>query len=74
MPPSNFTMNSAVVTMYGVLFIYSLFILYESHEIIDKARNSANFDPINESIASFLNTPDIYTKLSKMLSQSDKKK
>lgn len=50
------------IWLYGGLFLFSAFVLYDTQKIIHSAKTKSVFDPINESLGIYLDTIIIFER------------
>ena len=61
-------------TIYGGFILFGLFTFYDTHRIILKAeRDNDQFDPLNESLSSYLNTLNILMRIAILIGNRGKK-
>jgi FtsH-binding integral membrane protein len=67
-------MNAALynINLYGGLGLFSLFVLYDTQKILEKAKNDAAYDPINGSIGIYLDFINIAIRILKIMGASSK--
>jgi len=62
------------VWMYGGLMLFSAFILYDTQKVIYNARLKTFWDPINESLAIYLDAVIIFQRFLMIFMGRDRKK
>jgi FtsH-binding integral membrane protein len=55
------------LSIYGGLVLFSMLLLYDTQRIVKKAETSMHFDPVNESIAIYLDTLNIFIRIATIL-------
>lgn len=58
--PSPFLFN---FWLYGGLGLFGAYVLYDTNIIMNHARHSVNFDPINESFKIYMDAINIFVRL-----------
>ncbi len=59
--------------LYGGLALFGAYVLYDTNLLMNRARNSDYFDPINESFSIYLDAINIFVRLVIILSNNKKK-
>lgn len=59
--------------LYGGLALFGAYVLYDTNVLMNRARNSPAFDPINESFSIYLDAINIFVRLVLIMSQGKKK-
>ena len=62
------------MSIYGGLILFSMFLLYDTQKIVQKAENSLHFDPINESMGIYMDTINIFIRMASILAGGNRKK
>lgn len=62
------------VMLYGGLFVFSGLLLEDTARLLDDAEHASSFDPINEGLAIYLDTINIFQKMVLILMEMEKNK
>jgi FtsH-binding integral membrane protein len=73
-PTTKLGLSLYSMSIYGGLILFSMFLLYDTQKIVQKAEHSLHFDPINESIGIYMDTINIFIRLASILSGGNRKK
>jgi len=73
-PTTKLGLSLYSMSLYGGLILFSMFLLYDTQKIVQKAENSVHFDPINQSIGIYMDTINIFIRMASILASGNKKK
>jgi len=61
------------IWLYGGLGLFSLFVLYDTQMILQRAKTEANFDPINNSIHVYMDAVQLFIRFAMIFGNNRKK-
>lgn len=62
------------LSLYGGLAAFSLYLLYDTNVMIERARRNKHFDPVDETMTLYLDVADIFVRVVRVLAENKAQK
>eukprot|EP00730_Choanoeca_flexa_P013265 TRINITY_DN5137_c0_g1_i1.p1 TRINITY_DN5137_c0_g1~~TRINITY_DN5137_c0_g1_i1.p1 ORF type:complete len:336 (+),score=65.93 TRINITY_DN5137_c0_g1_i1:37-1008(+) len=59
------------VSLYGGLAVFSGFVLYDTSRIVEKAKRSAKYDPVAESMSIFMDAVNLFVRIVQIMAMNN---
>jgi len=73
-PTTRLGLSLYSISIYGGIVLFSMFLLYDTQRIVKRSEQAQHYDPVNESIAIYMNTINIFMRMAMILSGGGNRK